>query len=60
MKEKYLNDIKKISKVNIRDVARELKINLPNTYNLKTSEENIKKVRDEYIRRLERVIKEVK
>ena len=59
MKEKYLDDIKRINSIKTKKICSQLNINEKNMYNLRTTKENIKKVRDELIKELSQVIKEV-
>lgn len=59
MKEKYLEDIKRINSIKTKSICSQLNINEKNMYNLRTTKENVKKVRDELIKELKQVIQEV-
>ena len=53
----YLDKIKKISKINISNICRELKINRSNLLNGRTTKDNEKKVYDAIIKKYESIIK---
>ena len=50
-KEKDLKFIREFSKISISQICRDLKINRPNVLNGNTTEKNIKKVKEEIIKR---------
>lgn len=58
-KEKYLNDIKRLSSIKVKSICDELNINEKNVYRMLTSEKNIKLVRDKFIEDLKAVIEEI-
>lgn len=53
----YLDKIKKISKINISSICKELNINRGNLLNGKSTEENEKKVYDKILEKYNNVIK---
>lgn len=53
----YLTKIKKLSKINISSICKELNINRSNLYNGKTTEENEKRVYEKIIEEYEKIIK---
>lgn len=55
-----LNDIKKITSITVKKVCSELGINEKNMYNLRTSTKNVRLVKMNLIKELERVIGEIK
>ena len=55
MKDKYLAYILAFSKISILSICNDLQVNRSNVLNGKASEETIKKVYDELIRRLEEI-----
>lgn len=59
-KEKYLQDIKAITSIKVKDICKRLSIDEKNMYNLKTSEANIKLIKDTLIQELEECIKKIK
>lgn len=59
-KEKHLQDIKNITAIKVKDICKRLSIDEKNMYNLKTSEANIKLVKDTLIQELEECIKNIK
>lgn len=58
-KEKYLNDIKRLSSIKVKPICDELNINEKNVYRMLTSEKNIKLVRDKFVEELKAVIEEI-
>lgn len=50
-KEKDLKFIREFSKISISQICRDLKINRPNVLNGNTTKKNIKKVKEEIIKR---------
>lgn len=59
MKEKLVDDIKKINKINVMEICKEYNINYFNLYNGNTTLEKTKKVHNEYINRIKKVLKEI-
>lgn len=59
-KEKHLQDIKNITAIKVKDICKKLSIDEKNMYNMKTSEANIKLVKDTLIQELEECIKKIK
>ena len=59
-KEKHLQDIKNITSIKVKDICKRLSIDEKNMYNLRTSEANIKLVKDTLIQELEECIKNIK
>ena len=59
-KEKHLQDIKNITAIKVKDICKRLSIDEKNMYNLRTSENNIKLVKDTLIQELEECIKNIK
>lgn len=59
-KEKHLQDIKNITAIKVKDICKRLSIDEKNMYNLRTSEANIKLVKDTLIQELEECIKNIK
>lgn len=59
-KEKHLQDIKNITAIKVKDICKRLSIHEKNMYNLRTSEANIKLVKDTLIQELEECIKKIK
>lgn len=59
-KEKHLQDIKNITAIKVKDICKRLSIDEKNMYNLRTSETNIKLVKDTLIQELEECIKNIK
>lgn len=59
-KEKHLQDIKNITAIKVKDICKRLSIDEKNMYNMKTSEANIKLVKDTLIQELEECIKKIK
>ena len=53
----YLDKIKQVSKLNISQICNELKINRANLLNGRTTVENEKKVYNEIVKRIEKIIK---
>lgn len=50
-KEKDLKFIREFSKISISQICRDLNVNRPNVLNGNTTEKNIKKVKEEIIKR---------
>lgn len=59
-KEKHLQDIKNLTAIKVKDICKRLSIDEYNLYKLKTSEANIKLVKDTMIQELEKCIKGIK
>lgn len=59
-KEKHLQDIKNITSIKVKEICKKLSIDEKNMYNLRTSEANIKLVKDTLIQELEECIKNIK
>ena len=59
-KEKHLQDIKNITAIKVKDICKRLSIDEKNMYKQRTSEANIKLVKDTLIQELEECIKNIK
>ena len=57
---KDLEDIKKITSITVKKVCTQLNVNEKNLYNLKTTKENIKKVKDTLMHELMFTIEDIK
>ncbi len=56
---KDLEDIKKITSVTVKQVCKELRVNEKNMYNLRTTKENVKKVKFQLIKELKEIIQKI-
>lgn len=59
MKDKYIQDIRKIQEITFSKICKDKHINYANVYNGLASEKTTKLARDEYIKALNEIIKKI-
>lgn len=59
MKDKYIQDIRKIQEITFSKICKDNNINYANVYNGLASEKTTKLARDEYIKTLNEIIKKI-